>query len=232
MSFTNTHDETEGCELGVRCKFILLTNWFDHTATTWFNQPDSAGTSVEFRTSADVADSGYTQGTVRVMLEVPDDPDDPDGRPVKIYGAAYYVYKFPGGSPSEQGSATATLQKASVEEDSAYLDPESGIRVDYVGEWEDGQYRPPVPVAYDGTAETKVNTPVEITMVATDFDAPDDELEFEVEQPDNGSVGWDGPLATYIPDWGFTGTDTFTFKVKDSDENESNEATITVTVEN
>ncbi len=50
-----------------------------------------------------------------------------------------------------------------------------------------------------------------------------------ISQPANGSVGLSGTLATYFPNPGFTGTDTFTFAAYDGAKN-SNLGTVTVNV--
>jgi len=50
-----------------------------------------------------------------------------------------------------------------------------------------------------------------------------------ITQPANGSVGLAGTLATYFPNPGFTGTDTFTYAAYDGAKN-SNISTVTITV--
>ncbi|MCC6670451.1 MAG: hypothetical protein IT458_05275 [Planctomycetes bacterium] len=82
------------------------------------------------------------------------------------------------------------------------------------------------PVAQDGTA-TAVDVPVSVTLVATDPDA--NPLTFKiVQQPEHGRVGVNGNLATYHPDPGFAGQDTFTFLAWDGSVH-SNTGTVRVT---
>jgi hypothetical protein len=84
------------------------------------------------------------------------------------------------------------------------------------------------PVAEDINVETDENTPVDITLIATDPDG--DTLTYTVEsQPANGTLSGTAPNLTYTPDAGFTGTDTFTYSASDG-ENISNIATVTITV--
>jgi hypothetical protein len=82
------------------------------------------------------------------------------------------------------------------------------------------------PVAQDGTA-TAVEAPVPITLVASDPDA--NPLTFKiVRQPERGRVGLSGNVATYHPDPGVAGQDTFTFLAWDGSVH-SNAGTVRVT---
>ncbi len=83
-------------------------------------------------------------------------------------------------------------------------------------------------VANDGTATTGWNQPVDVPLVASDADGDSLELRI-VDQPAHGRVGLSGTTATYIPDDGFAGTDSFTWAAFDGDT-DSNLATVTVTV--
>lgn len=95
----------------------------------------------------------------------------------------------------------------------------------------------PDPVAVNDQATTEANTPVDIDVVANDYD-PDGLSVFLasspnpiVSQPANGSaVRINDDEIRYTPDGGFTGTDTFTYRVTASDGDTDN-ATVTVTVE-
>jgi len=70
--------------------------------------------------------------------------------------------------------------------------------------------------------------PVSMTLVATDVDGDSLTLRI-VSQPANGTVGLSGSTATYYPDAGFVGSDTFTFAAWDGDT-DSNLGTGTITV--
>lgn len=85
------------------------------------------------------------------------------------------------------------------------------------------------PTAYDQEVTTEVDTPVQITLVATDPDC--DELIYEVgtSSANNGTLTGIPPNMTYTPDPGFTGTDSFLFMVFDK-KTESNVATVFITV--
>jgi hypothetical protein len=84
------------------------------------------------------------------------------------------------------------------------------------------------PVAADASTETPKDTPKEIALPATDDDG--DTLTYEiVAEPTHGTVLVSGNLATYTPDAGYTGPDSFTFKALDG-TGESNVATVSVTV--
>ncbi len=84
------------------------------------------------------------------------------------------------------------------------------------------------PVASNGSASTLMNQAVPVTLLATDADH--NTLSYRiVAQAGNGRVGLSGNIATYFPNAGFTGSDTFTFAAWDGFTN-SNRGTVTVTV--
>jgi hypothetical protein len=79
--------------------------------------------------------------------------------------------------------------------------------------------------------ETREDTSVNITLVATD-ESPVDEstLDYEYSTPANGgTVTGDGPVVTYTPAINFSGQDSFTFSAHDGDD-PSNTATVTITI--
>ena len=83
-------------------------------------------------------------------------------------------------------------------------------------------------VVSDGTATTAVDTPVGVTLVASDADGNPLTLRI-ISQPAHGRVGLAGTIATYFPDAGFTGVDRFTFAAWDG-ATDSNLGTITLGV--
>jgi len=84
------------------------------------------------------------------------------------------------------------------------------------------------PVAQDLTDTTEEDTPVDITLVATD--AENDSLTYAiVDQPAHGSVTLVGTTATYTPEPDFNGEDSFTYMANDGMD-DSNMAVITITV--
>ncbi|HEY7476807.1 MAG TPA: Ig-like domain-containing protein [Actinomycetota bacterium] len=84
------------------------------------------------------------------------------------------------------------------------------------------------PVAQDQTVSTPQDTPLDLTLAATDAD--DDPLTYAVTSPPtNGTLSGTAPDLTYTPDAGFTGSDGFTFVANDGTA-DSNEATVSITV--
>jgi Leucine-rich repeat (LRR) protein len=87
------------------------------------------------------------------------------------------------------------------------------------------------PVAEDQSVKTDQDTPLQITLVASDADG-DPLTYFIVDDPEHGSLTYqpdDLPTLTYTPNPGYFGSDSFTFKVYDG-ELYSNIATVTISV--
>ena len=80
----------------------------------------------------------------------------------------------------------------------------------------------------DVTAATMAGTPVAVPLVAHDVNGDPLTLRI-VSQAGHGTVGLAGTLATYYPETGFTGVDTFTFAAWDGSI-DSNLGTATLTV--
>jgi len=103
------------------------------------------------------------------------------------------------------------------------------------------------PVAYDQDLTTPINTPLQITLTASDdnfgsgpywvtdvvvslSNIQESVLTYEiVSEPQNGSLNLDLPMVTYTPKADFFGTDSFTFKVNDG-VFDSNIATVRIFV--
>ncbi|MCH8096997.1 MAG: cadherin-like domain-containing protein [Proteobacteria bacterium] len=84
------------------------------------------------------------------------------------------------------------------------------------------------PVADDQAVSTPQDTPVAITLTASDVDG--DALTFAiVTGPTDGALSGTAPNVTYTPNAGFTGTDGFSFKANDGTV-DSNIATVTIEV--
>jgi hypothetical protein len=83
-------------------------------------------------------------------------------------------------------------------------------------------------VAADSTASTSAGSPVSLPLFATDTNTSSLVLRI-VSQPQSGRVALSNRTATYLPDPGFAGTDTFTFSAWDGMV-DSNLGTITVSV--
>jgi hypothetical protein len=84
------------------------------------------------------------------------------------------------------------------------------------------------PVVTNAAAATPAQTPVSIGLVATDPNQDALTLRI-VRQAEHGTVGLAARTATYYPDAGFYGVDTFSFAASDG-STDSNLATVTITV--
>ena len=84
------------------------------------------------------------------------------------------------------------------------------------------------PAVADTSASTTSGTPVDIALNASDADG--DALTLRVvSQPQHGTAGLSGTSATYFPEPGFAGGDSFTYAAWDGSTN-SNLGTVSVTV--
>jgi len=84
------------------------------------------------------------------------------------------------------------------------------------------------PVANDQSVITTVDTPIDITLSASDLNG--DPLTYAiVTSPSQGILSETPPVVTYTPNSGFVGSDNFTFKVNDSSA-DSNQATVSITI--
>jgi len=86
------------------------------------------------------------------------------------------------------------------------------------------------PLALDDVATTQVNSAIEISVLANDFDLDGDRLSVTgVGTPINGSVAIEDNIVVYTPIADLINTDSFTYTISDGQEIDS--ATVTVTVE-
>ncbi len=86
------------------------------------------------------------------------------------------------------------------------------------------------PVSDDKSAETERDKAVDITLSATDPDGDTISSYDVVSQPTNGSVSISGNVATYTPNAGYYGSDSFTYKACDDKGACSDEATVSITI--
>lgn len=84
-----------------------------------------------------------------------------------------------------------------------------------------------LPVAYDQSLATDVNTPMSLTLFTSDIDAGT--RTWQIGAPANGSLAGTPPNLTYTPDLDWSGSDSFTFIVSDGTV-PSNTATVTIAV--
>jgi caspase domain-containing protein/Big-like domain-containing protein len=90
---------------------------------------------------------------------------------------------------------------------------------------------PPVPANQSVT--TEMNTPVDITLGASDQDTNDDLTATIVSNPLHGNLGTvnqSSGIVAYTPNPGFTGNDEFTFKVNDGKVDSNNSANVSIIV--
>jgi hypothetical protein len=84
------------------------------------------------------------------------------------------------------------------------------------------------PTATNVAARTTMTTPLNAALAATDVDG--DPLTYQiVTGPAHGTLSLNGTNATYTPETGFLGVDTFSYRVNDGTV-DSNTATVTITV--
>ncbi|WP_205699225.1 Ig-like domain-containing protein [Conexibacter sp. SYSU D00693] len=88
-----------------------------------------------------------------------------------------------------------------------------------------------LPSAGDTSITTAEDTPVDVTLTATDVDG--DSLAFAAGEAEHGTVACDGADCTYTPDADFSGEDAFPFTVSDGHGGtDAGVVTVTVTAQN
>ena len=91
--------------------------------------------------------------------------------------------------------------------------------------------RPPIP--NNQSVTTDMNTPIDITLGASDQDTDDDLTAKIISNPLHGSLGavnQTSGVVLYSPTLGFTGNDEFTFKVNDGKVDSANNGTVKIAV--
>ena len=83
------------------------------------------------------------------------------------------------------------------------------------------------PVAQDMSVSTGEDTPINITLAASDPEG--ESLTYTILEVNNATVTLNGNVANYTPNAHFNGTDTFTFYANDG-TSDSNLATVTITI--
>jgi hypothetical protein len=87
------------------------------------------------------------------------------------------------------------------------------------------------PTAQNQAVTTTVDTPLVITLLATDLDTAETGLTYNiVDEPGHGALTGIAPDLTYTPDPGISGPDSFTFRVSDGSL-DSNLATVSICVD-
>jgi hypothetical protein len=138
-------------------------------------------------------------------------------------GKSGYSFK---GSFSIGGSASGESIKYSVPLDGKTL---TGNKFWYTSSTPEPPSNNP-PIAQDDSTLTTQNTSVAIDVLTNDRDPDGDPLNVQsVTDPPNGSVVNNGNSVTYVPDTGFTGTDSFEYTVSDG-KGGTDTATVVVSV--
>ena len=86
------------------------------------------------------------------------------------------------------------------------------------------------PIAIGNEVSTDEETPVDITLQGNDPDGDAITYEINSNSPTHGTVTLAGNIATYTPQDGYSGADSFTFRVKDTSGAYSDWATISIAV--
>ena len=169
-------------------------------------------------------------------------PDHPDVNPEWSAGGLYYNFDFSEDLISNgQPAGTIGYKFATIASSPAYRS--DGL---YIGDgrvvYEYGMLykQNHAPIANDVSVSVPANVSSQFDLSATDQDQNNRLDYFIVDEPSNGTVSISGKTASYQPNHGWHGTDTFTYNVKDTGQfqggpaeySESNTATVTVTVLN
>jgi len=184
-----------------------LTTISSTSAQGTLNSTPNTTFSLEFFASTTCDPSGYGEGQAFLGATTA----TTDGR-----GDATFTIAFPTTVPADQFiTATATDPNKSTSEFSRCRPVTS----------------PPInrpPVAIDAVVTTTQDTPITITLSASDPNG--DSLTFSViTGPTHGTLSGAAPNLTYTPSPGYSGLDSFTFTANDGHV-DSNSATVTITV--
>lgn len=85
-----------------------------------------------------------------------------------------------------------------------------------------------LPVTVTGSVTTAFNTTISISLSATDDDG-DDLTYYLVDQPAHGDITCTDQACSFIPETGYSGSDSFTFLVNDGTD-DSNTSTVSVSI--
>lgn len=224
-------------ECGIKITVYLIDQNFDNSALCWNTRDDIPLTGFKLVCNL-VASVGYQTGFVHLdkyyVVELPDLADG--SGPPKIYGAYAEIEQSPvAGFQNETGWSEVTLL-AYQEDARRYRDAESGellppnspspsySRMDpgYVGEWEEGEYKPPVPFVYRIESSSAVQVPKNTTteplpFIVTDANQVDSTLTIlKSSNPSHGVIDGSSWAMTYTPTPGYTGWDSFLYSAQNA----------------
>jgi hypothetical protein len=198
--------------------------WWTPSALGYFT---TGGAEPINRLPIAVDDSAITTQDTPVQIPVLANDSDPDGDPLALVAISSPAHGTAVANPD--GSVTYTPAGGWHGADSftyTISDGRGGSDIATVTVTVIRDNEPPV--AYDQALKTVQDTPIAITLLASDEDA--DTLNYHiVSPPAQGALSGVEPHLTYTPAPGFTGVDSLTYRVHDG-RVESNLATITITV--
>jgi len=223
-------------ECGIKVTVYLIDQNFDNSALCWNTRDHIPLTGFKLVCNL-TATVGFQTGFVRLdkyyLVELPDLADG--SGPPKIYGAYFEIEQYPeAGFKNETGWGEVTLL-AYQEDARRYRDAESGIllppndttlydRTDpgYVGEWEEGKYKPPRPYVFRIESKDAVRVPKNTTtgplpFIATDANQVDSTLTIlKSSNPSHGVINGSSWAMTYTPTPGYTGWDVFYYSAQNA----------------
>lgn len=202
------------------------TDQFTFVANDGYEDSNIATVTITVSNEGPTADDKAASTTKNSPVDVTLSGDDPDGDPITFVlasnpanGSVTVIDGIATYTPNAGFSGTDTFTYVSND---GYADSVPATVTITVANG--------LPVATDVSATTPKNTTVNVTLLGTDPDG-DFLVYVLVDDTANGALNFSGDLATYTPDPGFVGTDTFTYRVNDGEGN-SNVATGKVTVKN
>lgn len=126
-------------------------------------------------------------------------------------------------------NSARSLFKGKIDDVRIYNRVLNGAEIALLTQVEPGTNQPPL--AQNQSVTTDKDTPVAITLAATDPDG--DVLTYAIVTPphsEKGSLSGEAPNLTYTPKTGFDGEDSFTFKASETETAELYESIATVTI--
>ncbi len=198
--------------------FIMLNTYNDGGAKKWCVQVSFSAATGKVHSDHDGAELALVKGRwVKIQLVI-----DLDADVQKFFydGQKLYEKSWMNGVDSGGAADIAAVDLFANGASAVYYDDMSLLP------YTEEENTPPV--AEDQDVTTEEDTPVDITLVATDADG--DALTYAiVAGPANGVLSGAVPSVTYTPRHNYDGADSFTFRANDG-RADSNVATVSITV--
>jgi hypothetical protein len=167
-----------------------------------------------------------TEDTLVIIPVLDNDPDDLDGGTLRVLSVTQPSHGIATINPDNSITYTPSANFTSLDPDSftyTLSDGQGGRDTATVSVLVQAVNDPPL--ASPQSVTTRMETPVGITLQATD---PDDSLSYSWSDPAHGALSGIAPNLTYTPDDDYIGPDSFTFEV--SNAGGSSSATVSITV--